>query len=278
LLGNTDAHEVLNQPQPDLWSRASTARSVPLLINIPHAGTELPDALSRRLTPAARQLPDTDWQVDRLLALAQDDGPINLLQARWSRYVVDLNRPPDDRPLYAGEGTGLVPVQTFGGAALYADTPPGAGEIRLRVERYWRPYHDRLAQELDALRQRHGHAVLLDRHSIRSRGPRLFDGALPDLNLGTFDGGSCAPSLQGLIAEWLESATGFSGVINGRFKGGYNTRHYGDPGSGLHAIQLEIAQSSYLDETRPAYWDERRAQPLASRLRELIAALRQWRP
>jgi N-formylglutamate deformylase len=250
----------------------------PVLINIPHAGTEIPAAIEQCLTPAGLQRADTDWHVDRLVEFAPSTGA-GLMSARYSRYVIDLNRSPDDQPLYQQPGSGLVPTESFSGQPLYRPgLNPDQNQLRDRLERYWQPYHDQLEKALESLRREHGYAVLLDAHSIASEVPRLFDGQLPDLNLGTFDSASCAPELESLVSDWLEQASGFTKVINGRFKGGYITRHYGRPDRNVHALQLEISQQCYMDQSRPEYWDARRAEPLIDQLRELVTRLINWRP
>jgi N-formylglutamate deformylase len=248
----------------------------PLLISVPHAGVELPAGLARALSPAAAALPDTDWHVHHLMRFAQDLGA-GLIVARASRMVIDLNRPDDDAPLYPGQaGTGLVPTELFDGRPAWS-TPPAHRAAAL--EAVWRPYHAALAAELRRLRARHGHAVLWDAHSIRSRVPRLFDGALPTLNLGTNSGQSCAPSLRAALIEVLE-ASPFTAVADGRFKGGHITRRYGQPADGVHAVQLEIAQHAYLDEAAPAPppWDPARAALLQATLAEAVGAALRWRP
>ncbi len=226
----------------------------PLLVSLPHDGTAIPDDIAARMTDAAKRVPDTDWHVGRLYAFARELGA-SLIAPHWSRYVVDLNRPPDGHALYPGRSeTALVPVNTFAGEAIYrAGGEPGAEEIAARVETYWRPYHDALRAELQRLRAGHGRAVLWDGHSIRSRVPRFFEGRLPDFNLGTADGASCSTALQGRLTALLRERAGgagspYSHVVNGRFKGGYITRHYGHPAGGVEAVQLELAQCTYMDE------------------------------
>jgi len=250
----------------------------PLVIDIPHAGTHLPAALAERLTPAARALPDTDWHVEKLLAFARD-ASVTMLVATHSRYVVDLNRDPSGVALYPGaDNTELCPARTFANEPLYADArAPDANEVAVRRAEYFDPYHAQLAAEIERVRTRHGYAILLDAHSIRSEVPRFFAGRLPDLNLGTVDGASCAPSVQAAADEVLAGAAAFTTVVNGRFKGGYVTRHYGDPGRGVHSLQLEIAQACYMDEDPPYPWDARRASPLVEVLSRLVAPLLQWR-
>ncbi|MFU8832686.1 MAG: N-formylglutamate deformylase [Wenzhouxiangella sp.] len=248
----------------------------PVLVSVPHAGTRVSEGSGRE--PAGWEaLADTDWYVDRLVGFAPELGA-GLIIADYSRYVVDLNRPADDRPLYDQAGTGLVPTETFGGDALYvAGQQPDAQDRADRVERYWRPYHDALTSQLEAIRQRYGFAVLLDAHSIASQVPRLFDGRLPDLNLGTFGGRSCADELQHEVTALLDETDAFSHVVNGRFKGGYITRHYGRPEVGVHALQLEIAQACYMNELT-GQWDDAQARPLKSFLRQLLERLLAWRP
>jgi len=225
-----------------------------LLVSIPHAGTHVPPAIAARITAAARTLPDTDWHVDRLYGFLADMGA-NILTATHSRYVVDLNRPPDDAPLYPGlAGSGLCPVETFDGKPVWRSRQaPSAAEIADRTARYWQPYHDCLRAELEELRSRHGSAVLWDAHSIRSRVPRLFLGDLPVLNLGTNDGRSCDEDLAARLFGYAVGIRGCTAVLDGRFKGGYITRTYGAPSGGIDAVQLELAQRSYMDETTREY-------------------------
>jgi len=246
----------------------------PLVVDVPHAGTQLPPAIAARLTPAARAVPDTDWHVEKLFAFARSAGA-TLVVATHSRYVVDLNRDPSGAALYPGaDNTELCPTRTFAGEPIYV--PGGevdAAEVAARRGEYFDPYHQLLAAEIERVRMRHGYAILLDGHSIRSRVARFFAGRLPDLNLGTADGASCAPSVQQAAALVLAGAAGFSSVVNGRFKGGYVTRHYGAPERGVHALQLEIAQACYMDEAPPYPWDPTRAAALIALLERLAAAL-----
>lgn len=251
----------------------------PLLVNVPHAGLGLSPGLAAKLTPAARRLADTDWHVGTLYRFVTGLGA-GLMVAGQSRYVVDLNRDPGGRALYPGaDNTEICPTRGFDGGPLYlVGEIPDEAEIAARVAQYWRPYHDRLAAELEAIRKRHGYAILLDGHSIRAEVPRFFSGRLPDLNLGTNDGSSCAPGLAAEAVKVLAAASGFTHVHNGRFKGGYITRHYGRPADGLHALQLEIAQACYMDEARLEHWDAARAAPLDAVLRQLVEILLRWRP
>lgn len=256
--------------------------TTPLLVSIPHAGTEVPPDIFGRLDEAAKGLPDTDWHVDRLYDFARGLGA-SVITARYSRYVIDLNRPPDNENLYPGQAsTGLVPADLFDGRPIYLDDiGPDMAETFQRVDDYWRPYHGALREELARLKARFGHAVLWDAHSIRSTVPRLFDGTLPALNLGTNGGESCDEGLIGRIVDIAREAErdlGFSHVLNGRFKGGYITRNTGDPESGIHAIQLEMSQAVYMDEDPPYTYRP----DLAARITPVLAAFLEtcidWRP
>ncbi len=247
--------------------------TAPLLVSLPHDGTELPAGLAARMSEGARRVPDTDWHVARLYDFAREVGA-SLLVPRWSRYVVDLNRPPDDASLYPGQNTtGLCPAVGFSGEPVYLPgQEPSRDEVLSRVERYWRPYHDALRGELERLRAQHGHVVLWEGHSIRgSELPFLFEGRLPDLNLGTSGGASCAPALQARLERVLGGQRGYDWIANGRFKGGYITRHYGDPARGIDAVQLETSQRNYMDEESFEY-DEAKAGKLQRLLRDLLDA------
>ncbi len=251
----------------------------PLVIDIPHAGTFVPPEIEQRLQGPARALPDTDWHVDKLFHFALRMGA-TAVAATHSRYVVDLNRDPAGIALYAGaDNTELCPTRTFAGTPIYAEgDAPGADEIAARRAEYFEPYHEALAAEIERIRSRHGHAVLLDGHSIRAEVPRFFSGRLPDLNLGTADGASCAPVLRSAAAAILAKASCFTHVVDGRFKGGYVTRHYGRPERAVHALQLETAQACYMDEDVPTTYDVVRSGRLVATLITLVAALVEWRP
>lgn len=258
----------------DVWVEGDS----PLLIDVPHAGTYIPPALRAAMTPFAQNVPDADWHVHLLYGSAIEAGA-SLMAATHARYVVDLNRDPRGTVLYPGtDNSELVPLLSFDREPLHAGPAPDADEIARRVDRYWRPYHERLQRRLETIRARHGYALLLDAHSIRSELPRFFDGRLPDLNLGTADGVSCAPSLADAAWAVLGSSPGLSAVRDGRFKGGYITRHYGRPQDGLHALQLEIAQACYMDERPPWPWDPARARALQDLLRRLVGTLLHWKP
>lgn len=244
----------------------------PLLVSLPHDGTALPGGLVERLQPTACAVPDTDWFVSRLYAFARELGASILVPAH-SRYVVDLNRPPDDVSLYPGQNTtGLCPARQFSGEPVYLPgQEPTPDEVADRVARYWKPYHDALAAELARLRAAHGRVLLWEGHSIRSEVPFLFEGRLPDLNLGTAAGTSCSPQAQARLEAVLAAQDQFSWVANGRFKGGHITRHYGRPAEGVDAMQLEVAQCTYMDEDAVRY-DAERAARLQAVIRDLLRA------
>ena len=247
--------------------------SAPLLISLPHDGSAIPAALAERMTPEARRAPDTDWHVSRLYAFARELGA-SILVPEHSRYVIDLNRGEDDTSLYPGQNTtGLVPLVRFNGAPVYLPgQQPDAADVAARIDTYWRPYHAALRDELERIRTQHGRVLLWEGHSIRGSGlPFLFEGRLPDLNLGTANGASCSPALQARIEAELAAQTDYDWIANGRFKGGHITRHYGDPANGIDAVQLEISQRTYMDEDSFDY-DEARAARLQPLLRALLRA------
>jgi N-formylglutamate amidohydrolase len=243
---------------------------LPLLISVPHDGREIPDGIAQRMTAAGRAIPDTDWHVARLYDFAPQIGAATIV-AKMSRYVVDLNRAATDESLYPGQlATGLCPEETFAGDAIYQHGAVDDHEKSERVKLYWRPYHDAIQSTLNRMRAEHGFALLWDAHSIPSLVPRLFEGELPELNVGTNGGASCHPELEAAVAG-VAKASGSSAVVNGRFKGGYITRHYGNPKMNVSAIQLEIAQRAYMDEATTAY-DASRADGLRATLQAMLAA------
>jgi len=251
----------------------------PLIVSMPHVGIQVPAGIEREFTPVARALKDTDWHVDRLYDFLPELGA-SVIAARYSRYVIDLNRPPDDAALYPGmTHTGLCPTHSFAGEPLYGsgvDALP-VGEVDARRQHYWQPYHTALGELIAATRVTAGFVLLLDAHSIRSYVPRLFTGRLPDINIGTDDGRSCAPELMLPLLAILAAQSRFSYVVNGRFKGGHITRSYGAPASGVHALQIELSQSAYMDEDRAIY-DENRAAPLRELLQRMVEAMLQFAP
>jgi N-formylglutamate deformylase len=253
--------------------------TTPLLVSLPHCGEMIPDDLRGRYAARAFEVEDTDWHLHRLYAFAGALGA-SVLQPRASRYVIDLNRPPDNAPMYPGSNnTELCPTRFFTGDALYLEgrAPTGA-EIAQRTAQWWQPYHGALESELARLRARHGHVVLFDGHSIKSELPWLFEGKLPALNLGTVDGASCAPSLRNALSDVLARQQRYSQVVDGRFKGGYITRHYGKPALGVHAIQLEMTWECYMDETPPWTYRPDRAAEVTPLLQDLLRTMRDWTP
>jgi N-formylglutamate deformylase len=251
----------------------------PLLVSLPHVGTRIPDDQRPRYVERALAVEDTDWHLERLYGFVRELGA-SLLVPSMSRYLIDLNRPPEDAPMYPGvNNTELCPTRFFTGEPLYREgQEPDAGEIARRRDTYWRPYHDALAAELARLRSEHGHVVLFDGHSIQSRLPWLFEGRLPDLNLGSAGGASCAPSLRDALAAVLDAQDGFTHVVDGRFKGGYITRHYGRPGERVHAVQLEMCWRCYMAERVPYAWDEEQAMQVQPLLRQLVDTMLAWSP
>lgn len=248
--------------------------SGPLLVSMPHVGLHIPDEIAAGMTPLARTVADTDWHIDRLYDFLDDLGA-SVVTATHSRYVADLNRPPDGASLYPGRATtGLCPTETFDGEPLYrGNAAPDEAKIGRRVEHYWKPYHERLDVELHRLKAAHGYALLWDAHSIRSVVPRLFDGRLPDFNIGTAGGASCDPELARRVVATAESAQGYGTVLNGRFKGGYITRHYGRPADGVHAIQLELSQRTYMDEGAPFTFRDDLAPAVRPALRSMLETM-----
>ena len=254
-----------------------TPGTTPLLVSIPHDGRSIPDDIAERMTGEALRIPDTDWHVGRLHDFARELGA-GVLAARHSRYVVDLNRDPGGAALYPGaDNTEIVPLRTFDLEPIYRDgAAPHEAEVEERIARFWRPYHDRLAAETGALRERHGVAILFDAHSIRSVVPRFFEGVLPDFNFGTARGASADAGLAASAFRALSSAKGYTAVDNGRFTGGYITRTYGAPAEGIHAIQLELSQRTYMNETHPFDYRPDLADGVKPVLRGMLAAMLDW--
>jgi formiminoglutamase len=253
-----------------------TRGRVPLLISMPHPGLNLTPVVREGLVDEAVSLPDTDWHIPRLYDFAHDLGA-SVLAAEYSRFVIDLNRPSDDKPLYAGATTGLYPSTLFEGDPLFKEGQvPGKEERARYLEQIWTPYHDTLRNELERLRDEFGYALLFDAHSIRGHIPHLFDGRLPDFNLGTFNGASCDPELEKRVEAVCASARNYSHVLNGRFKGGHITRHYGNPAENIHAVQLELAQSTYMEEFVPFHYRKDLAEPTRGVLKELLQGMITW--
>lgn len=245
--------------------------STPLLISVPHDGRVIPEDIQARMTPAGLDKPDTDWHVAKLYDFANGLGA-SVLVAQYSRYVVDLNRPANDDVLYPGQvATGLCPAQSFAGDEIYLNGESvSAQEQGERIVKYWQPYHDEIAAQLARLQSEFGYALLWDAHSIPGVVPRLFDGELPDLNIGTFDEKSCTAHIANPALRIAENSP-YSVAMNGRFKGGYITRHYGEPERNSHAIQLEIAQRCYMDEDTRLYSPDK-AEALGATLTSMLQA------
>ena len=245
----------------------------PLLVSFPHSGTFVPQAIKETLTQAALPLPDTDWHVPRLYDFLAD-MPVSTITANYSRYVVDVNRFSQGSALYPGQSeTEVCPTTTFSEHAIYLQgKSPNKAQIDQRIQAYWQPYHKALADQLERIKAIHGYALLWDAHSIASVVPRFFSGTLPDLNLGTAESLSCRPDLGNDLFKMMQQSQ-FSAVRDSRFKGGYITRHYGQPQGDIHAVQMEIAQSTYMEEHSDNGYDETKAAKLGEFLQTMILAL-----
>ncbi len=250
----------------------------PLVVAIPHVGTRIPPEIATRLTDPALKAVDADWHLDRLYDFLEHTDA-SVLMAVNSRTAIDLNRAPEDTPLYPGRfETGLCPRTTFDGEPLYLPgREPDADEVKRRLDKWWRPYHAQLKKALDDARSRHGFALLLDAHSIRAEVPNLFEGRLPTINVGCADGASCAPALRQRLEDVLDAQDRYTWVVDGRFKGGWTTRWYGRPAERVHAVQFELTQADYMDERTFEYLSERAA-PLQDLLKALVGAIRTFRP
>lgn len=255
-----------------------TKGSGPIVLGFPHSGTQIAPSMRADLNENGALLADTDWHIHKLYQglLAGATSVRTLVH----RYVIDANRDPEGISLYPGQNTTtLCPITDFDGRAIYRPgRAPDQVEIEKRRADFHAPYHAALQTELDRVRTIHGFALLFDCHSIRSNIPFLFDGTLPDFNFGSADGTSCAPEIVALTKSVPIAESGYSLVYNGRFKGGWTTRHYGQPKIGQHALQLELAQSSYMQEAAPWHYDPDKAQRLRAVLRPLLSSLSNWRP
>ncbi len=246
----------------------------PLVVAAPHVGTHLPSDIAARMNATGLSVGETDYHVHRLFDFAPELGGSTLF-ATHSRYVADLNRAPDGGFLYPGKfETPMCPDSDFDRNPIYCEaTPLSVDDVARRRDAYWLPYHNQLRTLLDRAVDRHGFALLIDAHSIRPSIPNLFEGRLPDLNFGLNDGQSAAPGVADVIRSWAEHQSRFSYIIDGRFKGGYTTRHYGQPERRIHALQIEIVQDTYLNMTTPHLYDAGLAAPLSLALRPLVEAL-----
>ncbi|MCP1200525.1 N-formylglutamate deformylase [Notoacmeibacter sp. MSK16QG-6] len=245
-----------------------------LVLAMPHAGTWLPAGARAALNETGRALADTDWHIDRLYAGLIPQATI--VRANFHRYLIDANRDPGGQSLYPGQNTtGLCPETDFDGLPLYEeDRFPNPEKLQARLAAYHASYHTALAAELDRLRKLHGVVVLYDCHSIRSNIPFLFEGKLPDFNIGTNGGVTCAPVMEAATVDLCAAAEGYTHALNGRFRGGWTTRHYGCPDQGIHAIQMELAQSAYLQsEAAPFAYDPAKADRLRPHLTTILETL-----
>jgi N-formylglutamate deformylase len=251
----------------------------PLLVSMPHCGTHIPADLAETMTPAALEVADTDFHLPQLYDFLPGRG-VSVLSATHSRYVIDLNRPPDGAVLYPGaNNTELCPRSRFDFAPIYRNgMEPDVREIDRRVATYWQPYHAKISRELERIKARHGYALLFDAHSIISVCPRFFEGKLTDFNLGTGAGSSCDGVLAERLLSIVQSKRGYTSVLNGRFKGGYITRHYGRPVERVHAVQLELAECTYMHETPPFEFDQSLANGVRPVLAALIDTMLSWQP
>ena len=245
----------------------------PIILAMPHSGLYVPDNIYARLNDIGRELSDTDWHIDRLY-----EGllpTVTMIRANFHRYVIDPNRDPAGTSLYPGQNTtGLCPLTDFDGLSIYRKgQAPSPSEIEERRKAYHTPYHAALSSEIARVKNLHGIAVLYDCHSIRSKVPYLFEGALPDFNIGTKSGETCAPFIQHIVAEICAQTESYSSVENGRFKGGWTTRHYGQPETGVHAIQMELAQINYMQEFAPWIYEEAKAKNLRAVLKSILQSL-----
>lgn len=249
----------------------------PVLLSIPHVGTVVPPDIAATMTDSALAMPDTDWHLDRLYHFAPALG-VGFLKPILSRYVIDLNRDPaSDLPVPGAGSTELCPLTTFDHQPVYRpEQEPDAAEVRRRIGAYWRPYHEQLNGELQALKERFGVAVLFDAHSIRSRVPRFFDGQIQDFSLGTAEGTSASPALVGRVMNVLTATGRFSSVQNGRFNGGFITRRYGNPADNIHSIQLELSRLTYMDEEAPFSFREESARQVRPTLERLLSLVVEW--
>ena len=256
-----------------------TSGSSPLMLAMPHTGTRLPGEIHDALNQRGRQLTDTDWHIDRLYDGLLPDATI--VRANFHRYAIDANRDPSGASLYPGQNTtGLVPLTDFDGLPIWlAGREPGLAEIERRTAAFHAPYHAALDAQLQRIKQLHGHVVLFDCHSIRSQIPFLFEGVLPDFNIGTNNGSACAPQISGLAVAVCLAASNYSHVLNGRFKGGWTTRHYGQPYDGVHAIQMELAQSTHLATQSPPFaYDREKSEKLRGVLAKILEGIAGWSP
>ncbi len=250
----------------------------PLLVSMPHSGESL-GPYGPRMTEAAHKMADTDWHLPKLYNFLEEMD-VTVLAEHHSRYVIDLNRDPSGKSLYPGQNvTELCPTTTFAEEPIYQEgQAPDEMEVAERVEKYWQPYHAAIEAELARIKTKHGYAMLWDAHSIASEVERFFNGRLPDFNLGTNDGKSCGAGLGEKLLGVVDGAEDYSSVLNGRFKGGFITRKYGQPEQGIYAVQLELSQITYMEEGYPYEFKEYKAQQVRYYLRQMIETVMNFSP
>ncbi len=251
----------------------------PVVLGVPHAGTFVPDDIKARFNDTGLKLADTDWHVDRLYSDLLPGA--TMVKANFHRYVIDANRDPEGVSLYPGQNTTtLCPTTDFDGRPIYqSGMELETGEIEARRLAWHAPYHAALQAEMERVRAKHGVAILYDCHSIRSVVPFLFEGTLPDFNTGTNNGTTCASAIEAAVVACTQAAEGYTSILNGRFKGGWTTRHYGRPAEGFHAIQMELAQKTHLaTEDTPFAYDEAKADRLRTHLKDILSALENLAP
>ena len=250
-----------------------SAGETPLLVSMPHSGLALTPQVQSGLTEKALTLPDTDWHVPEVYSFLGELG-VGRISANYSRYVIDLNRPLDDAPLYASKTTGLFPSILFDESPVFKPAClPNKRHHQFCKENIWQPYHGKITEELECLKAKFGYAILFDAHSIAPETPMLFEGRLADFNFGNNNG-------EASSQKWLQAASGvvpdgtYSRVSNGRFKGGYITRSFGNPKKNIHAIQLELSQACYLkNQSHPYSIDSNKLANLQAVLKQVIKTL-----
>jgi formiminoglutamase len=250
-----------------------------LILGFPHTGTEVPPAIWQRLNDNGRILADTDWHIHQLYNGLLDG--VTSVRATFHRYVIDANRDPQGISLYPGQNTtGLIPDTDFDGNSIWADGgAPTDEDIKERLRDFHAPYHAALAGEIERVKAIHGVAILYDCHSIRSHIPFLFDGKLPDFNIGTDMGKTCDSAIEQAAVTVTAAADGYDSILNGRFKGGWTTRHYGKPETGVHAIQMELAQSTHLAMEMPPFsYDPAKAERLRVHLKDILVRISKTAP
>lgn len=246
----------------------------PIVLGLPHTGIDVPEDVWKTLNERGRELADTDWHIHNLYSGLLDD--VTTVRTPVHRYVIDVNRAPDGQSLYPGQHTtGLCPLTDFDGQSIYGEgQAPDAAEITRRAAAYHAPYHAALSTELARVKAKHGVAILYDCHSIRSVIPYLFDETLPDFNIGTNLSTTCNVRIESAVNELCTGASGYTSILNGRFRGGWTTRHYGQPQNGIHAIQMELTQSTYMLEHAPWTYDAAKADLIREQLSNILNALR----